>query len=58
MVNLELLSFFKILFIYFSERVRRVRESTNGGKGRGRGISRRLLSKEPDAGLHPRTQAS
>ena len=48
--------FFKILFIYLTEReTASERGNTGGGRGRGRS---RLPVEEPDVGLDPRTPGS
>ena len=52
----DIFYFFKILFIYLTERVTGS-ERKNTGRGSGKGRSR-LPAEEPDVGLDPRTQGS
>ena len=46
--------FLKILFIYLTE----YKRAQAGGAAEGEGEAGSLLSREPDAGLHPRTLGS
>ena len=52
------LFFLKILFVYLRERERKSAHTNGVGGAEGEGDAGSPLSREPDAGLHPRTPRS